>query len=189
MTVANYTHAESNPDRDAKGRLADTGVEKSHLRRVCTHADDKGLACEHALYWVGGELVERVIDAEGDTTVRPATSTEYQQRGTRTTDGTGRVTALGTRREYFIITINCPIAGDFTERIPLFHTDATSTDPDYNWGQVARVFAPTSAEGQYLYGARNDTESRHTNLKARAEYLPIDVPGQELPGSSAPRSR
>lgn len=26
----------------------------------------------------------------------------------------------------------------------------------------------------------NDTESRHTNIKARAKYLPIDVPGHEL---------
>lgn len=180
LTVANYTHAESNPDRDTKGRLADTRVEKSHLRRVCRHTDANGLPCEHALYWVGGELVERIIDVNGDATVRPATITEYQQRGVRTTDKDGRVTALGTRREYFIVTITCPIAGDFTERIPLFHTDATSTDPDYNWGEVARVFAPTSAEGQFLYGARNDTESRHTNLKARAKYLPIDVPGQEL---------
>ncbi len=32
----------------------------------------------------------------------------------------------------------------------------------------------------FLYGARNDTESRHTNIKERAKYLPIDVPGQEL---------
>ena len=32
----------------------------------------------------------------------------------------------------------------------------------------------------YRYGGRNDTESRHTKIKARAKYLPIDVPGQEL---------
>ena len=147
---------------------------------MCSHTDAIGVTCEHALYWVGGELAERIIDVNGDATVRAATITEYQQRGTRATDETGRVTAFGTRREYFIVTIACPIASDFTERIRLFHTDATSTDPDYHWGEVARVFAPTSAEGQYLYGARNDTDSRHTNLKARVKYLPIDVPGQEL---------
>lgn len=43
-----------------------------------------------------------------------------------------------------------------------------------------RVFAPTTAEFQYLYGARNDTESRHADLKSRIEYLPPDVPGQDL---------
>ena len=170
ITVVNYPHALANPDRDTKGRLADTRVEKSHQRGVYTHDDANGLPCEHALYWVGGELVERYVDANGDDAIRKVRIKEYQQR----------TSASGVRREYFIVTIQCSLAGDFQARVALFHTDATGTDPDYNWGEVVRLFAPTSAEAMYLYGARNDTESRHTNIKARAKYLPIDVPGQEL---------
>jgi hypothetical protein len=64
--------------------------------------------------------------------------------------------------------------------VALFHTDATSTDPAYNWGEVVRVFAPSSAQFQYLYGARNDTEARHADLKSRIKYLPPDVAGQDL---------
>ena len=66
----------------------------------------------------------------------------------------------------------------FTRLIPLFHN--SPGDPNYNWGEVCRVFPPSSAEFQYLYGGRNDTEARHTDLKARAKYLPADIPGQEL---------
>ena len=66
------------------------------------------------------------------------------------------------------------------ELVALFHTDPTSTDLEYNWGEVCRVFPPSSAAYQYLYGQRNDTESRPTELRARAKYLPADVPGQEL---------
>ena len=42
------------------------------------------------------------------------------------------------------------------------------------------MFPPVSAAFRYLYGQRNDTESRHTDLKARARYLPADVLGQQL---------
>ncbi len=87
----------------------------------------------------------------------------------------------GTYRDYLLCDVACDLTGTTFERlIPLFHTDGPSTDPDYNWGEVCRVFPPTSAAFQYLYGQRNDTEARHTDLKARAKYLPADVPGQEL---------
>ncbi len=32
----------------------------------------------------------------------------------------------------------------------------------------------------YLYGARNDTEARHNNLKGRIKYMPGDILGQEF---------
>jgi hypothetical protein len=84
-------------------------------------------------------------------------------------------------REYLNCEIRCDLTGKtFTKFVPLFHTDGPSTDMNANWGEVCRVFPPSSAEFQYLYGGRNDTESRHTDLKARAKYLPKDVPGQEL---------
>lgn len=38
----------------------------------------------------------------------------------------------------------------------------------------------SSAQFQYLYGARNDTEARHADLKSRIKYLPPDVAGQDL---------
>jgi hypothetical protein len=37
-----------------------------------------------------------------------------------------------------------------------------------------------SARREPLYGARNDTEARHADLKSRIKYLPPDVPGQDL---------
>lgn len=64
--------------------------------------------------------------------------------------------------------------------MPLFHTDPTSSDPDYNWGEVSRVFAPGTPEFAYLYGQRNDTEARHADLKRRITYMPKSVAGQEL---------
>lgn len=62
----------------------------------------------------------------------------------------------------------------------LFHTDPTSSDPNYNRGDVSRVFAPGTREFAYLYGQRNDTEIRHDDLKRRITHLPKSVPGQEL---------
>lgn len=41
-------------------------------------------------------------------------------------------------------------------------------------------FGVPIADFRYLYGARNDTESRHVDLKSRITYLPPDIPGQDL---------
>lgn len=76
--------------------------------------------------------------------------------------------------------LTCDQGEDFIERVPLFHTSPTSNDPDANWGEYVRVYPPGSAAFKYLYGARNDTESRHHDLKARVKHLPEDVAGQQL---------
>lgn len=169
LTVVNYPHAQSNPDGGPGKRLTTTRQEKNHLRRISIHTDENGTPCEHFIYAFGGELVQLVETDEGHTIARLPV-TKYEQR--RNSDGS--------RREYKTVQIDCDIAGPYAERVALFHTDATSTDPAYNWGEVVRVFAPSSAEFQYLYGARNDTEARHADLKSRIKYLPPDVAGQDL---------
>ena len=169
ITVVNYPHAQSNPDGGAGNRLNPTRQEKDHLRRISVHFDENGSRCEHFIYAYGGELVQLVETDAGPSVARLPVA-KYEQRPNRD----------GTRREYKTVEIDCDIAGSYTERVALFHTDSTSNDPQYNWGEVVRVFAPTSAEFPYLYGARNDTESRHADLKSRNKYLPPDVPGQDL---------
>lgn len=170
-TVVNYPHAQSNPGRGPGQRLNPSRVEKNHLRTVAVHDDEHGDACAHMIYALGGELVQVVDDQTGQPAVSPLKVHRHKQY--RNKDGT--------YRDYLLCDVACDLTGTTFERlIPLFHTDGPSTDPDYNWGEVCRVFAPTSAAFQYLYGQRNDTEARHTDLKARAKYLPADVPGQEL---------
>lgn len=170
-TVVNYPHAQSNPDGGPGKRLNPTRVEKNHLRTIAVHDDEHGDACAHMIYALGGELVQVVDDVTGQPAISPLKVHRHKQF--RNKDGT--------YRDYLLSDVACDLTGTTFERlIPLFHTDGPSTDPDYNWGEVCRVFAPTSAAFQYLYGQRNDTEARHTDLKARAKYLPADVPGQEL---------
>lgn len=169
--VVNYPHAQSNPDGGPGKRLNATRVEKNHLRTVAIHDDEHGDPCAHTIYALGGELIQLLDDYTGRPHVTPLKVLGYKQRTNKD----------GTFRDYLRCEIVCNATGTtITRLIPLFHTDATSTDPDYNWGEVCRVFPPTSAAFQYLYGQRNDTEARHTDLKARAKYLPVDVPGQEL---------
>lgn len=169
VTVVNYPHAASNPGARLGQRRAAGSKEKSYLRRVLSHNDSNGVPCEHALYFVGGLLVEKVLGPSGHATAQLVDIDDYEQRGQATS-----------RRQYFRVTIRCALADDFRALVPLFHLEAVSTDPDVNYGEVARVFAPNSSNFKRLYGMRNDTESRHTSLKARTRHLPMDVPGQEL---------
>ena len=169
VTVVNYPHAHRNPGSKDGGRLAEGRQEKGHLRTVIVSANSIGGTCEHPLYLVGGSVVERFIASDGTPQCRPVAVVGYDQRQGK-----------NVRREYLAIRIECTLCGTSEHRVPLFHTDPTSTDPDANWGEYARVFPPSSPQFRHLYGARNDTESRHTNLKARVKHLPPDVPGQML---------
>lgn len=171
MTVVNYPHAASNPDGGAGKRLNETRVEKSHLRRVATHINDFGATCEHYIFAVGGEFVQVVMNGMGNHQLERLHHLRYEQRPNKRD---------GTRREYHVYRIACDQGPDFEERIALFHTSPTSTDPDANWGEYVRVYAPGTAAFKYLYGARNDTEARHADLKARVKHLPLDRTGQEL---------
>ncbi len=63
----------------------------------------------------------------------------------------------------------------------LLHTEGPRTSPgNTNCGEASRVYSPGSPQSTHLYGARNDTEARHADPKARVKYLPRDVLGQEL---------
>jgi hypothetical protein len=168
ITVVNYPHAARNPGAGAGQRRGAGSEEKSYLRTTLCHADSNGTPCEHQIYFVGGSLAERVIGPGGKPTITKVEIEKYEQRGTTV------------RRQYFIVKINCSLAGDFSARVPLFHVDGTSTDPDLNFGEVARVFAPNTENFARLYGTRNDTESRHAELKSRVTHLPSDVAGQEF---------
>lgn len=177
VTVVNYPYAKENPNGGKGKRLNDTRVEKSHLRRLFTHYDEHGAPCEHSIFALGGQLVLLVETDEGYD-VAPMPVVKYEQRDNRD----------GTRREYVTVRIDCDIAGADTHRIPLFHGRdprlvegmKTDADPDFNWGEVVRVFPPGTRQFNDLYGARNDTEARHADLKSRIKYLPPDVAAQDL---------
>ncbi|MBE7324576.1 hypothetical protein IEQ44_07920 [Nocardioides sp. Y6] len=172
VTVINYPHAKTNPKGGAGRRLAEGRVEKTHLRHAVSHLNDFHINCEHHVFAVGGELMEAVFTGEGTYALTPLPVVKYEQRGKATN---------GTRREYLTVKITCPhTRNDLTERIALFHTPATSNDPNYIWGEVCRVYPPGSWQAKYLYGARNDTEARHADLKARVQHLPGDRDGQML---------
>lgn len=179
VTLVNYPHAQSNPNRGDGNRLAEGRVEKSHLRALVTHKDAKGTKCRHGIYAVGGALVERLPDDEGLDTVRALEVTNYEQRWQRDFDAEGGP-KVGKRREYLTVKVPCSLVGEFTHRVALFHTDPGSDDADYNWGEVIRVFAPRSEAFRYLYGGRNDTEARHNDIKSRIKYMPASIRGQEL---------
>lgn len=170
LIVVNYPHAKSNPGAGEGKRWADGREEKTHLLRIETHVNLYGKECEHLIYAVGGELMEVRFTGAGTYTLNPVTHVKYEPRGTA---------ANGTRREYHVILITCG-QQNFERRISLFHTDATSKDPEFNRGEHVRVYPPGSAAAKYLYGARNDTEARHADLKARVNYLPADRDGQML---------
>lgn len=170
ITVVNHPHAARNPAGGAGNRHNATRIEKSHLRRVVTHENDFGVNCEHYIFAVGGEFMQVLMNDMGGYQLERLHHLDYEQRWN----------GDGTRREYHRYRIACAHSADIIELIPLFHTSPTSSDPAYNWGEVVRVYPPGSAEFKYLYGARNDTEVRHADLKARVKHLPRDVAGQEL---------
>jgi hypothetical protein len=169
VTVVNYPHAHRNPGSKKGGRLADGRQEKGHLRTVISRSNKFGGTCEHPIYLVGGVPFERFIASDGTPQARPLRVVAYDQRQGKSV-----------RREYLTVHLDCTACGSSDNRVPLFHTDPTSTDPEANWGEFARVFPPDTPQFKFLYGARNDTESRHTNLKARVKHLPPDVAGQML---------
>lgn len=186
ITVVNYPHADSNPA--GRSKKSGNGVnprknaqrkEKSHLRTVATHKTPNGNECQHPLYFTGGTLVEIHTTQHGPG-IRPLEIRKYQQRQDRSTKAGS--TKKGRRREYLVVDVTCERLRNsdgspqaFTVSVPIFHTDATSMDPSTNWGEFARVYSPTSCHFQYLYGARNDTESRHAGLKPRLKHLSRDI--------------
>jgi hypothetical protein len=170
IRVVNYPHAQSNPDgKDA--RLNPKRVEKSQLRCTATHINHLGETCEHPIFAVGGEFMELVMTADGTDAARALEVLDYQHRVSK-----------GVHRERLRLRIpDCAFGDGFDTMVPLFHDNPLSNDPrGKNWGEVVRLYPPGSRQFKYLYGARNDTESRHADLKARVKHFPNDVTGQEL---------
>jgi hypothetical protein len=162
-TVVNYPHAQSNPDGGPGKRLNPTRVEKNHLRTVAVHDDEHGDACARMIYAFGGE--PRASRGRPDWPARDQPAEDPPpQAGAEQGRHLPRLPAPRRRLR--------PHRNNVRATHPAVHTDGPSTDPDYNWGEVCRVFPPTSAAFQYPYGQRNDTEARHTDLRARAKYLP-----------------
>jgi hypothetical protein len=172
IRVINYPHAASNPEGGKDNRLNATRVEKSKLRWIATHTNHLGVPCDHPVFAVGGEFMELVMSDDGTDTVRALAVTDYEHR----------VEKNGLHRERLTLSIpDCPFGDGFVTKVPLFHDNPVSTAPrGQNWGEVVRLYPPGSWQFKFLYGARNDTESRHADLKARAKHLPKDVRGQEL---------
>ena len=158
-------------NKKSDNRKSDGREERSHLAAARTHKDDAGLDHKHHFYWVGGDLCEATLDVNGNILLTLITPDKYEMRTNRDV----------TRREYFTFQTTCPnTAKPLTHRVGLFHADGPSRDLVHNFGEVARVYGPSNPNFPYLYGGRNDAESRHTNLKARIKYLPTDVLGQSL---------
>lgn len=173
IIATNYCHAESNPDGGPGKRLGPGRREKSRYRTTREHRLPDGSRCQHHFFFAGGELVELTTDSTGNDVITHPTITDYESRPSSSGDSMWR--------QSLNITFHCPWSmSDHEARIPLFHTGPLSPDPDINWGEVVRVFAPGSWQFRYLYGARNDTESRHRDLKARVKYLPGDRTGQTI---------
>jgi len=172
LVCVNYPHALSNPEGGAGHRLAPGRVDKNHLAKVITH-ETNGQPCHHFLYWLGGLLIEKYQTFDGTWDVRAVQVTGYKKH-------LNRGASNATCREYLRIEINCTFAGSITARVPLFHLDGTDDSLAHNFGEVVRVFAPSSPEFLGLYPSRNDTEARHSDLKQRIKYMPRDVAGQHL---------
>lgn len=176
LVVVNYPHAETNPDGGAGRRLNATRRERSHLRTIARNTAN-GPDCRHLIYALGGKLVEQVRTSDGTHTQRNCDVTGYQ----------ARPNAGGGQREYLMVRMTCEHSTTpWTARVALFHTDPVTpanggtSDPNYNWGEVVRVFAPGTERFQRLYDIRNDTESRHADLKARVKHLPRDINAQQM---------
>jgi hypothetical protein len=170
VTVVNHAHALRNPNRKKGGRYAKGRVEKSHIARVHEHEDAAGNLCTHAFYWIGGHLAEELVTVDGELIYQRVENFRYEARGNKDLSDSARP-IFHKRREYFVVTVSCPHGEDSVARIPLFHFDATSSDPSFNRGTVVRVFAPEQPNFMKLYNRRNDTESRHADLKRRVSHL------------------
>jgi hypothetical protein len=160
-------------------------VEKNHLVLAFTHKDDSGVDCDHHIYWVGGELFEGRTGVDGQPVGVRLPRPTYDMRWPANNPNR-EVRADGKRREYLTVTITCPhTKKPIPKAIGLFHSDPVTGDParhdaEFNWGEYARVFAPSSDAFKFLYGARNDTESLNKSIKDRVKYVPGDVQGQFL---------
>lgn len=173
IRVVNYPHAASNPDGGGGGkRLNPTRVEKSELRWIATHTNALGQPCDHAIFAVGGEFMELILSANGADSARALDIVDYEHR----------VEKNNLHRERLALRIpDCPFGDGFITKVPLFHDSPISTAPrGGNHGEYVRLYPPGSWQFKYLYGARNDTESRNADLKGRVKHLPKDVRGQEL---------
>jgi hypothetical protein len=161
ITVVNYPHAQRNPLAKEGVRRGDGRTDKSYLRDIATHHDHNGLPCEHLLYFVGGVLVQLKTGHDGTQLATEVRIVDHKRRGN-----------AGARRDYFDAEIDCSVVGAFRHLVPLFHREVSGNAPNVNFGEVARVFAPNSTNFAKLYGMRNDTESRHTNLKGSLTRFP-----------------
>lgn len=171
IRVINYPHAQSNSNGGAGRRLDPGRVEKSKLRYIASHTNHLNQNCEHPIFAVGGEFMELVMNGDGTDAARALDIRDYEHRQSN-----------GVHRERLLLHIpDCAFGDAFDVMVPLFHDNPVSTAPrGENWGEVVRLYPPGSKRFKYLYGARNDTEARHADLKARVKHLPHDVLGQEL---------
>lgn len=170
LIVVNHVHAGRNPDGKSGKRHPGTREEKSHLRSTLTHPGLDGRPCRHPLFLYGGHLVELLVDGEGNDRPNKVEVIKYQRYPN----------ADGTWREYHLVKVTCAAApgGFLKKRVALFHD--SEDDPKFNYGEFARVLAPHTEPFKRIYSTRNDTESRHADLKARIKFFPRDVPGQEM---------
>jgi hypothetical protein len=178
ITVVNYTTAKSNPNRAKDGNHGPDRVEKSHHAVTHSHTNNKGHACKHALYWVGGRLMEMKFDQEHTPYLLAVETYGYKRGGTF-----NREDPLASEpcRESTMVRINCPMSTEpVVTRLSMFHSAGPSQEAKFNYGVYARTFAPGSDSFHSLYRYRNDAESLNKNLKDRVKYLPDDITGQNL---------
>lgn len=170
LIVVNHVHAGRNPDGKSGKRHPATREEKSHLRTTFTHTGLTGQTCHHPLFLYGGHLVELLLDGDGNDKPNKVEVLKYQRYPN----------SDGTWREYHLVKVTCADApgGFLKKRVALFHD--SEDDPRFNYGEFARVLPPHTEPFKRIYSTRNDTESRHADLKARIKFLPRDVPGQEM---------
>lgn len=184
IRVINYPHALSNPGgRD--NRLHPDRVEKSLLLHTATHINHLGQPCEHPIFASGGTFMELLMTSDGTDTTRALEVVDYEHRESKPPRDDNEAEPEwrnGVHRERLRLRIpDCPFGDGFDAMVPLFHDNPVSNDPrGKNRGEVVRLYSPGSWQHKYLYGARNDTEARHADLKARVKHLPHDVRGQEL---------
>jgi hypothetical protein len=167
MIVVNWPHAATKGRKKNRGD-DDTRIEKSHLLTTVVHDDAHGDQCFHHVWAVGGDILYLDEQGDGTLTPRPVFNRRYYHRG-----------EPPTYREYMEFSLTC---GDDELRTStsLFHTDGTTSDPDFARGEYVRVFAPKSEDGKRLYGERNDTESGNRDTKRRIQQQLLHVPDQGL---------